>query len=79
VTRRLILAAAAALGLAGCETVGLGRPSVPASLLTCAEAPAWRRGGTQRDVAGYVTDLRDAHADCRDRLDAVGKIVEPTP
>ena len=74
---RLAILAAAALGLAGCQTVA--GPTVPASLLTCSDAPAWRKGGSQRDVAGYVVDLRDAHADCRDRLGAVGRIVVPAP
>ena len=75
--RRILLAAAAALPLAACQTAGA--PAVPTSLLTCADAPTWRRGGTQRDVAGYVVDLRDAHADCRDRLGAVRSIVAPAP
>lgn len=74
---RLAILAAAALGLAGCQTAT--SPTIPASLLTCAGEPAWRKGGTQRDVAAYVTDLRDARADCADRLDAVGRIVAPAP
>ncbi|MCK2057171.1 hypothetical protein [Methylobacterium sp. 37f] len=74
---RIAILAAVALGLAGCQTVT--SPTVPASLLTCAGEPAWRRGGTQRDVAGYVSDLRDARADCADRLGAVGRIVAPAP
>lgn len=74
---RLALLAAAAIGLAGCQTVA--RPTVPASLLTCSGEPPWRKGGTQRDVAGYIVDLRDARADCADRLGAVGRIVAPAP
>ncbi|TXN04865.1 hypothetical protein FV242_05795 [Methylobacterium sp. WL64] len=74
---RLLAAAALAACLAGCETAG--QPTVPASLLTCSDAPTWRKGGMQRDVAGYVVDLRDAHADCRDKLGAVRSIVEPAP
>lgn len=74
---RAAILAALALSLSGCQTAS--RPTVPASLLTCSGEPAWRRGGTQRDVAGYITDLRDARADCADRLGAVGRIVAPTP
>lgn len=74
---RLLAATALAACLAGCETTG--RPTVPASLLTCSDAPTWRKGGTQRDVAGYVVDLRDAHADCRDRLGAVRGLFGPKP
>jgi hypothetical protein len=74
---RLLAAASLAACLAGCQTVG--SPTVPASLLTCADAPAWRRGGTQRDVAGFIADLRDAHADCRDRLGAVRGLVGTRP
>jgi hypothetical protein len=74
---RAAILGALALSLAGCQTVS--RPTVPASLLTCAGEPVWRKGGTQRDVADYVTDLKDARADCADRLGAVGRIVAPTP
>ncbi|MBI1689510.1 hypothetical protein [Methylorubrum sp. DB1722] len=74
---RLLAAAALAACLAGCQTPG--RPTVPTSLLTCPDAPTWRRGGTQRDVAGYVTDLRDAHADCREKLGAVRGLVGARP
>ncbi|TXM74143.1 hypothetical protein FV226_07655 [Methylobacterium sp. WL12] len=73
---RVAILAALALSVAGCQTVS--RSTVPASLLTCSGEPAWRKGGTQRDVASYVADLRDARADCADRLDAVGRIVGPT-
>lgn len=75
VRARVLAAAALAACLAGCVTAG--QPSIPASLLTCADAPTWRKGDTQRDVAGYVTDQLDAHADCKDKLDAVRSIVEP--
>ena len=75
--RRVLLAVAAALPLAACQHAVA--PAVPTSLLSCADAPTWRRGGTQRDVAGYVVDLRDAHADCRDRLGAVRGLVGARP
>lgn len=75
---RILATAALAACLAGCALTA-PRPSVPASLLTCADAPEWKRGGTQRDVAGYVVDLRDAHADCRDRLAAVRGMVGGSP
>lgn len=72
--RHLLLAAAAALPLAGCHD----KPalSVPASLLRCASRPMPPTGGTQRDVAGYVVDLADAHADCAGKLDRVRGLVE---
>lgn len=74
---RILAAAALAACLAGCQTVS--RPTVPASLLTCSAAPAWKRGGTQRDAAAYVDDLRDAHADCSDKLGAVRGLVGGKP
>lgn len=74
---RILAIAAIAACLAGCQTTT--RPTVPASMLTCSDVPTWRRGGTQRDVAGYVTDLRDAHADCRDKLGAVRSLVGGRP
>ena len=75
---RILAAAALAAGLAGC-TLTAPRPSVPASPLTCADAPEWKRGCIQRDAAGHVVDLRDAHADCRDRLGTVRDIVGGNP
>ncbi|MCG5246864.1 hypothetical protein LPC10_17745 [Methylorubrum sp. B1-46] len=74
---RILASAAIAACLAGCQTTA--RPTVQASMLACQEAPTWRRGGTQRDVAGYVTDLRDAHADCRGKLGAVHGLVGGRP
>ncbi|MCE4222128.1 hypothetical protein HCU64_00040 [Methylobacterium sp. C25] len=77
--RRLILAAAAVLPLAGCHD----RPvlAVPGELLHCSGRPAVpsRQGRTQLVVAGYVSDLADAHGDCHDKLGAVREIVEGTP
>lgn len=75
--RRVLALAAIAAFVAGCQTTA--RPTVPPSMLACSDAPTWRRGGTQRDVAGYVTDLRDAHADCRDKLGAVRGLVGGRP
>ena len=48
-TRILAIAATAAF-LAGCQTTAW--PTVPLSMLACQDAPTWRRGGTQHDVAG---------------------------
>ena len=72
--RRLLLAAAAALPLAGCHD----KPSlsVPSSLLRCASRPVPPTGGTQRGVAGYVVDLDDAYADCAGKLGRVRGLVE---
>jgi hypothetical protein len=81
-TRRLAIAgvvAVACLPLGACPREA-PVVSVPASMLTCADAPAWRKGGTQRDVARHISDLRDAHADCRDKLGEVRTLVgEPAP
>lgn len=46
--------------------------SVPASLLTCRDAPAKPSGDfTQKAVGGYIIDLHEAHADCHAKLGAV--------
>lgn len=46
--------------------------SVPASLLTCRDAPAKPAGDyTQKAVGAYVIGLHEAHADCRAKLGAV--------
>jgi len=76
--RRLILAAAAALPLAACGERPPLALNVPAELLHCAGSPAVppRQGRTQRVVAGYVSDLHDAHADCEGKLGAVRGLVE---
>ncbi|MCJ2046353.1 hypothetical protein MKK58_17700 [Methylobacterium sp. J-078] len=74
-----ILAAAAllALCLGGCQHAGAPLAEIPDELLTCSGAPAWKRGGTQRDAAGYVVDLRAAHADCRGKLGEVRAMARP--
>ncbi|CAM3147714.1 hypothetical protein JHFBIEKO_0256 [Methylobacterium mesophilicum] len=71
---RIVLAVLIAAVVAGCNA---GKPDVsaiPDSLLTCSGAPRWK-GGTQRDVAGFVEDLGDAHADCAGKLGEVRGIV----
>lgn len=51
---------------------------VPASLLTCSPEPvagtAWIN---QRDVARYLVDLAAAGDDCRRKLAAVRRLVQP--
>lgn len=71
---RLVLVILIAASVAGCNA---GKPDVsaiPDSLLTCSGAPRWK-GGTQRDVAGFVEDLGDAHAGCAGKLGEVRGIV----
>lgn len=67
----------ALLGLlvaAGCAKAPLevAPVSVPASLLTCLEAPDKPAGDyTQKAVGAYVIGLHEAHADCHAKLGAV--------
>jgi hypothetical protein len=57
------------------------RVPVPATLLTCQPAPTppalSGRAGEQDAVALYIVQLWRAGEDCRTRLDAVRRIVEP--
>ncbi|MDR3474496.1 MAG: hypothetical protein P4M09_22835 [Devosia sp.] len=47
-------------------------------LLTCADAPAVPKDtGNSHDVADYIIDLHDAHADCKSKLGAVRKVLTP--
>lgn len=73
----ILAAALLALALGGCQSRGVPLAEIPDELLTCQVAPAWRRGGTQRDVAVHVTDLRAAHGDCQGKLGAVRSIARP--
>jgi hypothetical protein len=52
---------------------------VPASLLECSPPPAHRPIDSQRDLALLVTDLAEAGADCRDKLQAVRQVVTGPP
>lgn len=68
----------ALLGLliaAGCAKAPLevAPVSVPASLLTCRDAPAKPAGEgyTQKAVGAYVIGLHEAHADCHSKLGAI--------
>lgn len=74
---RILAAGLLALTLGGCQHAAGPLAEIPDELLTCSGAPAWRRGGTQRDAAGHVVDLRAAHADCRGKLGAVRAIARP--
>lgn len=71
---KIILTIALAAVLAGCATTG----PVPQSLLTCAEQPVAPVAELQRDVALYIVDLAEAGADCRSKLGAMRRILEPT-
>ena len=54
------------------------RPTVPASLLTCAPAPVPPDLNVPRwdeALANYLLDLGAAGQDCRGKLEAVGKLV----
>lgn len=52
---------------------------VPPSLLSCAPPPAARPVDSQRDVALLIVDLAEAGADCRTKLAAVRRVVQPEP
>lgn len=62
-----------ALCLTGCAVpVPQAHLPVPASLLTCAAEPAVPPDSVDdKELAGWVLDLREAGADCRMRLAAV--------
>ncbi|WP_114945887.1 Rz1-like lysis system protein LysC [Microvirga calopogonii] len=69
--------------LSGCATtapapkVVTRQIDVPASLLECMPEPvAWETWRTQRDVGLYLVKLAEAGHDCRDRLDAVRRVLE---
>ena len=71
---RVLAFAIAAMALAGCATTG----QVPPSLLTCADQPVAPAAQVQRDVALYIVDVAEAGADCRSKLSAVRRILEPS-
>lgn len=51
-------------------------PDVPPELFACPGAPQPPAdGATQRDVAVYILDLHEAHADCRADLGAVEQVL----
>jgi len=62
--------------LSSCTTTG--GPTIPTSLLTCPAEPvatsAWK---SQRDVGKFLVRVAEAGEDCRTKLGAVKKIVEP--
>lgn len=74
-----ILAAATllALCLGGCQHAGAPLAEIPDELLNCSGAPAWKRGGTQRDVANHIVDWRAAHGDCSGKLGEVRAMARP--
>lgn len=74
---RILASVLLALTLAGCGVTTGSLAEIPDELLNCQGAPAWRRGGTQRDAAGHVIDLRAAHGDCFGKLGAVRAIARP--
>ena len=74
---RAILTIALVTLLAGCTST---TPMVPPSLLECAPhpvSPAADPAITQRDVAAYVVTLAEAGADCRSKLGAVRRLLNP--
>lgn len=65
-----------ALLLTGCATTSGIAPSVSPKLLTCAAEPASPKdSGNSRQVANYIVDLHEAHADCSSKLGAVRKVL----
>lgn len=56
--------------------VRLVRPEVPAALLACRPAPAVPPvDADDTAIAGYILDLEEAGADCRDRLQRMGSVL----
>ena len=52
------------------------RPEIPPQLTDCQEAPTVPgETATQAIVAGYILDLVEAHADCRDTVRALVEVV----
>lgn len=52
------------------------RPEIPPQLTDCMEAPRVPgEAATQRDVAGYILDLVEAHADCHATVRALNEVV----
>lgn len=44
---------------------------IPTELLTCADEPAPGSMNSQKDVAHFIIDLRNAGQDCRDKVNAI--------
>ena len=50
---------------------------IPKELLTCKGKPTTPKGAfTQRDVAEYIARLKNAHGDCKRKLDKVEDLIE---
>lgn len=81
--RMALLLTFCAAFLTACETeprlitkVETIRPQIPPQLTDCSEAPRVPgETATQRDVAGYILDLVEAHADCRDTVRALNDVL----
>lgn len=50
------------------------RPQIPPQLTDCAPSPEVGIMETQADVAAYILDLFEAHADCAERLRALNAV-----
>lgn len=55
------------------------RLEIPDVLLTCLDSPEPGPISSQRDVADFLIRLWDAGQDCRDKLDAVRRLVDSAP
>ena len=63
---RILALGLLALALVGCGLTTGSLAEIPDELLNCQGAPAWRRGGTQRDAEGrwrFSFTLTGARAD----------------
>jgi hypothetical protein len=78
---KLIVVIASAALLTACAggpvtQLQVERQRVPASLLTCADAPTPPDAALQSEVARYIVDLYDAHGDCRGKLGALRGLLD---
>jgi hypothetical protein len=67
-----------ALLLSGCGTLAV---YVPDELKSCAPqplSPAGNPAATDADVENYITDITVAGADCRSKLGALLRLLEPS-
>lgn len=54
----------------------LVKPTIPAQLLVCPDQPPVPEVKTQKDVAGFLLDVAEAGADCREKLARVRDLVK---
>lgn len=75
-----LLALPLGMFLTGCATtIPQQAPlTIPSNMLLCQAAPQVPNNPTDKDLAYYILDLSNAGDDCRDKLQAIKNIKEPT-